>query len=59
MGDDYHCHCEERSDVAIPRYNFAYSSVLKERQRPYQEIATGLKALAMTVGEALTPVVIL
>ena len=48
MGNDHHCHCEERSDVAIPRYNFASISVLKERQRPYQEIATGLKALAMT-----------
>ena len=23
MGNDHHCHCEERSDVAIPRYNFA------------------------------------
>ena len=49
MGNDHHCHCEERSDVAIPRYNFTSISVLKERQHLYQEIATALRPRNDTV----------
>ncbi len=42
-GSDHHCHCEEQSDVAISWYYLYYCI-----RGSYQEIATGLKALAMT-----------
>ena len=57
-----HCHCEERSDVAISWYKLEKIDAPKEKYEPkwhhrhpvvlfvtsYREIATALKGLAMT-----------